>query len=115
MHVLAIIASILLLIALAGSAVAKLRGQQQVSGMLVGLGIPRPLIPVLAVVELVIAVALLIGLFAWGVGLAGAIAATIYFAGAVGLHLVRRDRNLAPAVVLLALSVLTLIFISVGH
>lgn len=106
MQTAAVVLSLLLAVALAGSAVAKLVRVPAVVASITGVGWPADRIWVLAVVELVGALGLLVGLAAPRIGLAAAVGATLYFLAAVVSH-VRLRQSPAQASVPLLLAVAT--------
>ncbi len=108
MQIAATVLSVLLAVLLAGSAVAELRGVPAVVTSITGVGWPREQIWVLAVIELVGAVGLLVGLAVPGIGVAAAVGAVLYFVGAVASHL-RLRQSPAGALVPLVVAVVTLV------
>lgn len=101
--------SVLLAIALVGSAVGKLTRNPAVIGPVTGVGVPAGRIPLLAALEIAGAVGLLVGL-AWPpLGIAAAVGVVLYFLGAVIAHLRVRDGGYGPAAGLLVFSVVVLV------
>ena len=100
--VLAVIYSGMLIV----SAVGKLRLDPGAVQMIHGtIGVPLALFPVLAACELAAAAGLLAGIRWPRLAMAGAVGAMLYFAGAIGSHLLVSDvGGIGPAVFLLVLA-----------
>ncbi len=104
----AVVGSVLAL-ALLGSAYAKLAGNKQVVAGLTGIGVPLGMFPFLATCETAGAIGLLIGLWYAPLGVAAAAGVVVYFIGAVGAHLRKRDfKGMPNALVMLILAVAAL-------
>ena len=106
-----VVLATLLGIAAAGSAVQKLRRDHRVVETLRSVGVQDRQIPVLALLELLGALGLLVGIWVAPIGVAAAIGLALYFAGAVISHLRVKARasETAPALVLLILAIATAI------
>ena len=105
-----IVGSVLAL-ALLGSAYAKLTRNKQIVAGLTGIGVPLGMFPFLATCEAAGAIGLLIGLGYAPLGIAAATGVVVYFIGAVGAHLRKRDFKGLPnalAMLILAGAALTL-------
>jgi hypothetical protein len=102
---------VLLGLAATASAVGKLTRRTELVAQLAALGVPRPFVPVLGLLEVAGSAGLLIGIGVGPLGVAAAAGLTLYFTGAVGAHLRHRDRlrECLPAMVLLVVAVATLI------
>jgi len=111
MHIAAIVVSILLTLALAGSGIQKLRRAPAIVKQLGGLGVTPPMLTVLGSLELLAALGLIIGIWWIPLAIAAAIGTVIYFIGAIVAHLRKRDRGVAPAAVLLLLAIATLVLL----
>lgn len=109
MHVVAIVLSILLALALLGSSIQKLRRAPAIATQLGGLGVTPPMLTVLGLLEVAAAIGLIVGIWWIPLAIAAAVGAVIYFIGAIVAHLRKRDKALAPAAVLLVLSIATLV------
>lgn len=114
MFVVTVIVSLLLAVALAGSAAGKLTGNKQAIAVVRGVGVKEAQIPVLAYLEIAGAVGLLIGLFWAPLGIVAAVGVVLYFAGAVAAHLRVGRKDYLPAAGLLVLAIITLIVRSVS-
>ncbi|SFI90331.1 DoxX family protein [Amycolatopsis sacchari] len=102
--------AVLLSIALVGSGIAKLTRAEQVVTSLTGIGVPLGLFPFLATCEFAGAAGLLVGIWWPPLGIAAAIGVVLYFVGAVGAHLRRRDfGGLSAPVVLLLVAAAALV------
>jgi hypothetical protein len=95
-----VVVSVLLALALLGSATGKLSKQPKIVEQLTGLGVPLGWFPFLALAEIAGAVGLLVGLKVWALGVAAAIGVFLYFDGAVITHVRAKDKNLLPPMVL---------------
>lgn len=104
MFVAAAIVSVLLALALVGSAAGKLSKNPQQIESITKVGFPADRIPLLAAAEIAGAVGLVAGLFWWPVGVAAAVGVVAYFVGAVVMHLRAGDKAIAPAAVLLVVA-----------
>jgi uncharacterized membrane protein YphA (DoxX/SURF4 family) len=103
------IVSGLLALVLVASAGAKLAKVPQVMEVMTTVGFPQDKVWLLAAAELAGGVGLVLGLFWWPIGIAAAIGVILYFVGAVGSHLRVKDKNFAPALVLLVAAVAALV------
>jgi hypothetical protein len=103
------IVSGLLALVLVASAGAKLAKAPQVMGVMTTVGFPQDKVWLLAATEIAGGVGLVLGLFWWPIGIAAAIGVILYFVGAVGSHLRVKDKNFAPALVLLVAAVAALV------
>ena len=110
MFVVTVIVSVLLALAVIGSAMGKLTKQPKVVEMLTGLGVPLGWFPRLAAAELAGGVGLLVGLAVAGIGIAAAIGLIVYFIGAVATHVRAKNKQIAPPTALGVLAVVALIF-----
>jgi hypothetical protein len=100
---------ILLAAVLVASAVAKLTQNKGIVESLTGVGVPLRMFPFLAACEIAGALGLLIGLWYAPLGIAAAIGLVLYFIGAVGTHLRKRDfKGLPTAAVILVAAAVTL-------
>lgn len=109
MFVATVIVSVLLAVALIGSARGKLVKQPQVMQGMTTVGVPENRVPQLAFLELAGAAGLLIGLFWWPLGVAAAAGVVLYFVGALGAHARVRDRGFPPALVFFLVAVAALV------
>lgn len=101
MHIALIVISILLVVALIGSAGAKLAKAAPILEQMSTVGVPARALPLLAALEIAGAIGLIVGFFWWPIGVAAAVGVVLYFVGAVIAHLRVGDiKNVAPAVVL---------------
>lgn len=108
MNVLLIVLAVLLCAAVSISAIGKLKGMPQVMENLRHVGLTDGQIRILGVVELLGALAIVIGIWVPILGTLGALGLVLYFVGAVIAHLRVKDafKDLAPA---LGLGVLALV------
>jgi hypothetical protein len=104
MFIAAAIVSGLLAAGLVVSGRAKLIRDPQVMKTMSAVGVPEDKVWLLAVAEFAGAAGLVAGLLWWPIGIAAAIGVILYFVGAVGSHLRIKDKNFAPALVLLLVS-----------
>jgi hypothetical protein len=104
-----IITATLLGIAAAGSAVQKLRRDATVVASMHAVGVGDGQIPVLAVLELLGAAGLLVGIWFAPLGVLAAIGLTLYFLGAVIAHIRAKApaKEAAPALVIALLALAT--------
>ncbi|MFZ9894990.1 MAG: DoxX family protein [Burkholderiaceae bacterium] len=89
-----------------GSAAGKLTKNPKILESLHGVGVKDSQVKILAMLELLGAAGLVVGIFIPGLGIAAAIGLTLYFLGAVISHL-RQHQGIAewaPALVLAALA-----------
>ncbi|WP_373869516.1 DoxX family protein [Sphaerisporangium rufum] len=99
----------MLALTLLGSGYAKLTRHQVVVDSLTGVGVPLGMFPFLAACEIAGAIGLLAGLWLPPLGVAAAAGVVLYFVGAVGTHLYRRDfRGMPNALVILVVAVAVL-------
>lgn len=87
--------SIVLALALVGSASAKLAKKDQVVLPITSIGVSATWLPYLAGLEILGAVGLIVGLAVPFVGMAAAFGIILYFVGAVTAHLRAGDSNIA--------------------
>ncbi|MGA1838240.1 DoxX family protein [Herbiconiux sp. 11R-BC] len=114
MHIASVIISILLALALAGSGIQKLRRAPAIVTQMTGLGVSSRMLTVLGLLEVAAAVGLIVGIWWTPLAIAAAIGAVIYFIGAIIAHVRKSDKNVAPAAVLLVLSIATLVLLLLG-
>lgn len=94
--------AVLLTLLLAPSAYAKLTKNKRLVDGLTGIGVPLGIFPFLASCEIAGAAGLLVGLWYAPLGIAAAIGLVLYFLGAVGAHVRKRDfKGLPNALVIL--------------
>ena len=93
------------------SAFGKLSKMPDAIAPLEHVGVKSSQIPLLAVLELLGAFGILLGIWNKPLGVAATIGLSLYFLGAVGAHLRVKDavKDFAPALLLFALSVVALI------
>jgi hypothetical protein len=104
------VVSVLLALVLLASAYAKLTKNNAVVQGLTGIGVPLGMFPFLASCEIAGAAGLLIGLWWAPLGIAAAVGVVLYFIGAVGAHLRRRDfKGLPNALIMLITAAAALI------
>ncbi|NDV10259.1 DoxX family protein [Rhodococcus sp. IEGM 248] len=107
-----LIATVVVSIALAAlllvSGLGKLRRDPTQMATLTTVGFPQTRAWLLATAEFAGAMGLLLGLFWWPLGVAGAAGATAYFVGATLAHIRARDYKLAAPLTLLLLAVVAL-------
>jgi hypothetical protein len=104
------VVGVLLAVVLLASARAKLTRDKRVVGGLTGIGVPLGMFPFLASCEIAGAVGLLVGLWYAPLGIAAAIGLVLYFIGAVGAHLRKRDfKGLPNALVMLVFAAAALV------
>jgi len=106
-----IIVTVILALAALASASGKLRKSPPVVETLTRVGVKANQIPVLAVLEILGAAGILIGLGVQALGIAAAAGLVLYFLGAVVAHLKVKDpaAALAPALGLSVVAIATLI------
>ncbi len=104
-----VVVTILLAVALLGSAVAKFTRSQRVVTQLTGLGVPISWFPLLGAAEAAGGAGLLVGLALPAIGIAAAAGVTIYFAGAVATHIRAGDSTIAPPAALGLMAVVSLL------
>jgi hypothetical protein len=94
-----------------GSAAGKLTRNPKVLESLHGVGVTDSQIPKLALLELLGALGLVVGIFVPGIGFASTIGLTLYFSGAVIAHLRKRQgiAEWAPALVLTVLALVAVL------
>ena len=103
--IVAIVLSLMLLV----SAFGKLTKMAPVVENLGKVGVELSWFPGLAVLEILGAAGLLIGLGVAGLGIAAAIGVICYFVGALVFHFRAGDRSIGPPVLLLVLAIIALI------
>ena len=111
MFIALVVLTVLLALVVTGSAVMKLRKNEQVVSSIVGtVGFPERRLPVLAALEIAGAVGIVVGLWVAPLGIAAAVGLTLYFVGAVIGHLrVRDTKGVTSPLVPLVLSVAVLV------
>ncbi|MCY1693787.1 DoxX family protein [Curtobacterium sp. SL109] len=109
MHIAAVALSLLLAVAMLGSGVMKLLGTAQMTENMRVVNVSVPQMRVLGVLELLATVGLVVGLWVPAIGIAAAIGAVVYFAGAVVAHVRAHEKNVQPAAVLFVFAVATLV------
>lgn len=95
-----IVVTVLVSLALLGSAAGKLTKQPMVVEQLTAVGVPDSRFPQLAALEIAGAVGMLVGLKFAGLGVLAGVCVVLYFVGAVVAHLRANDKQIAGAVVL---------------
>jgi uncharacterized membrane protein YphA (DoxX/SURF4 family) len=110
MFIAAAIVSSLLAVALVASGRGKLVKDPQQMKTMARVGFPEDKLWVLAAAEIAGAAGVVAGLFWWPIGVAAAIGVLLYFLGAIGAHLRVKDKNFAPALVMLLVAVAALVF-----
>ena len=70
----------------AGSAFGKLKKLPQIVESLTSVGVKPEQMPILAILELLGALGLIVGIWSQPIGLAAAIGLSLYFLGAIGAH-----------------------------
>jgi uncharacterized membrane protein YphA (DoxX/SURF4 family) len=108
-HIAAVVLSLLLALAMLGSGVMKLVGAPQMIENMRVVHVSPSQMRVLGVLEVLATVGLVVGLWVPALGIAAAIGAVVYFAGAIVAHLRARDKGLQGAAVLLVVSIATLV------
>ena len=98
-------------VAVTFSAVGKLTKRPDVTATLSKVGVTPAQMPLLAVLELLAALGLLVGIWAKAAGLAAAAGLVLYFLGAVVAHLRAKEtvKDLFPAALLAVISLVTLL------
>jgi uncharacterized membrane protein YphA (DoxX/SURF4 family) len=109
MFVVTVIVSVLLALALLGSAAGKLTKNPKIVENMTKLNVPATLVPKLAVLEIAGAVGLLVGLAVPALGAAAAIGVILYFVGAITYHVRAHDKELAAPAVLMLVAVAALV------
>lgn len=111
MNIALVIIAALLGIAAVFSAVGKLRGMPQVVQTLNHVGVKDSQIPILAVIELLGALGLLVGIWVPILGTLAALGFTIYFLVAFIAHLRMKDsmKDAGPALLLTIVSIVVLV------
>lgn len=103
-----IVLAALLGIAAAGSGIQKLRRDRRIVESMHSVGVTDRQIPVLAILELLGALGLVVGIWIAPIGAAAAIGLALYFLGAVISHIrVGAPRESIPAFILLLIAVAT--------
>lgn len=104
-----VILATLLALAAAGSAMGKLRRVPSLVESLHSVGVSDSMMRVLALLEILGALGLLVGIWIAPIGVAAAAGLTLYFLGAVIAHIRAKEfQGIAPAVVLFILALVTL-------
>ncbi|ROS77989.1 DoxX-like protein [Curtobacterium sp. PhB130] len=109
MHIAAVVLVLVLAVAMLGSGVMKLVGAAQMRANMATVNVTPGQMRVLGVLEVLATIGLVVGLWVPALGIAAAIGAVIYFAGAIVAHVRAHDKGLQGAAVLLAVSVATLV------
>ena len=94
------VVTVLVSLALLGSAAGKLTRQPMVVEQLTAVGVPDSKFPQLAALEIAGAVGMLAGLKFAGLGVLAGVCVVLYFVGAVVAHLRANDKQIAGAAVL---------------
>ena len=103
-----IVLASLLGIAAAGSGIQKLRRDARIVESMHSVGVTDRQIPILAILELLGALGLLVGIWIAPIGLAAAIGLSLYFLGAVISHIrVGAPKEAIPALVLMLIAIAT--------
>ena len=105
----AAIVSIVLAVAILASGAATLAKVPAVITNMTAVGWPAERLWVLAVLKILGAIGLVVGLWVAPLGIAAAVGVALYFVGAVVFHLRAKEYALAPAAVLLVLAVAALV------
>jgi uncharacterized membrane protein YphA (DoxX/SURF4 family) len=109
MFIAAAIVTSLLALALLVSGRGKLVKDPAQLKTMATVGFPEEKLWLLAAAEIAGAIGIVAGLFWWPIGVAAAVGVVLYFAGATGSHLRVKDKNLAPALVMLLAAVAVLV------
>ncbi|MFZ2178049.1 MAG: DoxX family protein [Rhodococcus sp. (in: high G+C Gram-positive bacteria)] len=109
MFIATVIVTVLLAVALIGSAAGKLTRNAGILANMDKVQVPADRVPWLGYLEIAGALGLVAGLFWWPIGVAAAIGVILYFIGAVGAHIRAKDKELAPAAVLALVAVAALV------
>ena len=111
MSIILVILAVLLGLAVTFSAVGKLRRMPQVVESMHHVGVSDSQIPLLAVIELLGALGLLVGIWVPVLGWLAALGLTLYFLGAVIMHVRKKDtaKEFGPALGLMVLSIVVLV------
>ncbi|MFF0546501.1 DoxX family protein [Nocardia thailandica] len=107
MNLTVLVITSLLAFAVAGSAIATLAHQPKLVAIVAAIGFPTRYLPLLGAIKLAAALGLSAGLLYPPLGIAAALGLVVYFTAALGMHIHARHREIAPAVVFLALSIAT--------
>jgi uncharacterized membrane protein YphA (DoxX/SURF4 family) len=110
MFVAAAIVSIILALIAAASGVGMLTRQPPIVESMDTVGVPDSWFPWLAICKLLGAAGLIVGLWVPAIGIAAAIGLSLYFLGAIIVHLRAGDRNVGPPLVPLLLADAALVF-----
>jgi uncharacterized membrane protein YphA (DoxX/SURF4 family) len=104
-----VIIGIVLAVALVGSGMGKITKAKSIVDSITSLGVPPGLLPFLAACEIAGALGLIVGIWWRPLGIAAAVGVVLYFIGAVGAHLRKRDfKGIPGAGLLLVVSAVTL-------
>lgn len=110
MFVLTVILTLVLALAVAASALGKLTRAASVMASMREVRVPDARVPALAVVEIIGAVGLLVGLAVAAIGVLAAAGVLLYFVLAVGAHFrVGKPATSVPAAVLAVLALVVLV------
>ena len=97
MFIATLVVTIIFSLILIGSAAGKLTKNPKIIEGITRVGVPEDRIWQLAVLELLGAAGLLIGLFWWPLGVLAGVCTVLYFVGAVASHIRASDAKNAPA------------------
>ncbi|MFM8240616.1 MAG: DoxX family protein [Actinomycetota bacterium] len=106
-----IVLAALLGVAAAGSGIQKLRRDATVVSAMHAVGVRDPQIPILAILELLGAAGLIVGIWVPFLGMAAAIGLALYFLGAVIAHIRAKSsaKETAPAFIIMLIAIATAI------
>jgi hypothetical protein len=109
-----LVVAILLSVGLVMSGALKLAKNPRIVEGIGGLGVPLPLFPLLAALEIAGAAGLIIGVWFAPLGIAAGVGVVMYFTGAVITHLRAHNREFASPLVLgmMAAAAVTLLLFS---
>jgi len=107
--VVVVVISALLAAALLLSGGSKLARRPALMKGMAAVGVPDDRVWMLAVLEIAGAAGLVAGLFWWPIGVAAAIGVVLYFVGAIGAHLRKRDPGFVPPSVILVVAITALV------
>ena len=105
MFIATVVIAIVFALMLVFSGVGKLRHDPKQMGVMTEVGFPEDKVGLLALAEFAGAIGLILGLFWWPIGVAAAIGTFLYVLGAAIFHLRAGDKNIAPVVVLMLVSI----------
>lgn len=109
MYIATVVLSVILAALLVFSGIGKLRHDPKQMGVMKAINFPEDQVWWLAIIEFIGALGLLLGLWAWPIGLAAVIGVIMYFIGALIFHLRAHDKNIGPAIVIIVLAVVTMV------